>query len=135
MTDQQTKPKPDHRQANKAAFDICVVTDGRAGIENQALGLAEAIQVAADRPVSIKRLHVEHRTAFSARMHEWLGSYASSPAALSNHDLWIGCGRAALPQAFALAKRTAPAPFLYNYKIQDVIWIYSISLFRRSMTD
>lgn len=80
---------------------VWVVTDGRAGIENQALGLAEAI--GRRTPVDIVRKKVSLRTPWS-----WLPAGlipaprqaltdASDPLEPRWPDIWIGCGRASLP--------------------------------------
>ncbi|WP_300545574.1 mitochondrial fission ELM1 family protein [Maricaulis sp.] len=65
---------------------IWVVSDGRRGIENQALGLAEAVAGKLDRPVGIERVMVRR------------DGFVTLPAAASP-DLWIGCGRAAVKVA------------------------------------
>jgi hypothetical protein len=80
---------------------IWAVTDGRAGIENQALGLAEA--VARRTPADIVTKRVRLRTPWS-----WLppGLVPAPRQALTTGsdlidppwpDIWIGCGRASLP--------------------------------------
>ncbi|WP_203291895.1 mitochondrial fission ELM1 family protein [Maricaulis parjimensis] len=65
---------------------IWVVSDGRRGIENQALGLAEAVSDALGGVFQIERV-VVHK-----------GGLVALPAA-SHPDIWIGCGRAAIPLA------------------------------------
>ncbi len=78
---------------------IWVVSDGRAGIENQALGLAEAVQRLTPADIAVKR--VRWRPLFDR-----LPSALKTPAMLdpsSNAleppwpDLWIATGRATLP--------------------------------------
>lgn len=80
---------------------IWVVTDGRAGIQNQALGLAEAIARRAPANIALKRVELRHPWS-------WLpaGLIPAPRAALSIDsddieepwpDIWIGCGRASLP--------------------------------------
>jgi uncharacterized protein len=80
---------------------IWTVTDGRAGIENQALGLAEAIARRAPATIFKKRIGI--RTPW-----RWLppGFVPMARAALSQDsdvidrpwpDIWIGCGRASVP--------------------------------------
>lgn len=82
-------------------LSIWAVSDGRAGIENQALGLAEAI--ARRTPATITRKHVSLRAPWS-----WLpsGLVPAPRQALTLEsddlepkwpDIWIGCGRASLP--------------------------------------
>ncbi len=89
---------------------ICrVVTDGRRGIENQALGLAEA--VGRLTPLSIETLVVERPG--------WLGgppASAADPAPLQAMDLWIGCGRAAVAVASVHRRLRPDAAFVY---VQD----------------
>jgi len=62
---------------------IWVVSDGRRGIENQALGLAESVTRQLDRRVDIERVTVRK------------DGFVTLPAH-SHPDLWIGCGRAAI---------------------------------------
>ncbi|MFN4041818.1 MAG: mitochondrial fission ELM1 family protein [Brevundimonas sp.] len=78
---------------------IWAVSDGRAGIENQALGLAEA--VARLTPSEITRKHLRWRKAF-----DWLPVEVKAPAMLDPAsdpvtgdlpDIWIAAGRATLP--------------------------------------
>ncbi len=65
---------------------IWVVSDGRRGIENQALGLAEALAARLGDPVHIERV-VARKDGF-----------VTLPS-VSSPDIWIGCGRAAIPLA------------------------------------
>ncbi|KAF0174538.1 MAG: mitochondrial fission ELM1 family protein [Hyphomonadaceae bacterium] len=85
---------------------VWVVTDGRAGIENQALGLAEAIARRTPAEISIKRIGV--RTPWS-----WLPpglipaprqalTAGSDPLERPWPDVWIGCGRASLPYSMGV---------------------------------
>lgn len=87
---------------------VWAVSDGRAGIENQALGLAEAI--ARRAPAEIETKHVSLRTPYS-----WMppGFTPASRHALSiNSDaisppwphIWIGCGRASVPLSMGMRK-------------------------------
>ncbi len=80
---------------------VWAVSDGRAGIENQALGLAEAVSRRVDARIEVKRVRL--RTPYS-----WFPSgFVPAPRhALTDEsdaikppwpDLWIGCGRAAAP--------------------------------------
>ncbi len=80
---------------------VWTVTDGRAGIENQALGLAEAI--ARRAPAAIVKKRIGIRTPW-----RWLppGFVPMARATLSQDsdpiegpwpDIWIGCGRASVP--------------------------------------
>jgi len=67
-------------------FTIWIVSDGRRGIENQALGLAEAVTRALGAATRIERVMVRK------------DGFVTLPAA-SHPDLWIGCGRAAVKVA------------------------------------
>lgn len=82
-------------------FSIWAVSDGRAGIENQVLGLAEAIQRLTPAEIAPKRLR------FSPLFDRWPNALRLWPNAMlapsSDHleppwpDLMIACGRASLP--------------------------------------
>lgn len=85
---------------------VWAVSDGRAGIENQALGLAEAIARRAPSEIVIKR--VQLRTPWS-----WMPagltpfprqalSIGSDPFEAPWPDIFIGCGRASIPLAMGL---------------------------------
>ena len=81
-----------------APLSIWVVSDGRAGIENQALGLAEAVQRLTPAEIATRRIR-------------WRAPFDRLPSALKTRamlapsdaidapwpDLWIATGRAALP--------------------------------------
>lgn len=82
-------------------INVWAVSDGRAGIENQAVGLAEAL--ARRTPVRLTTKRVQVRAPWS-----WLpGGLVPAPrATLSARsddilppwpDIWIGCGRASIP--------------------------------------
>ena len=88
------------RGATNAARVALVVSDGRRGIENQALGLAEA--VARRVSLAIKTLHVSRAGA--------------APSPPDGVDLWIGCGRAAVRAIHAHRKALPHARFVY---VQD----------------
>jgi len=87
------------------------VSDGRRGIENQALGLAEA--VARLTPMDIKTRHVEAAGLLGVPLSR-LGF--RDPPAGPPPDLWIGCGRAALAEAFAARQAWPETRFIY---VQD----------------
>ncbi len=95
---------------------VCwVVTDGRAGIEAQALGLAEAIARRAPVEIIPKRLRV--RAPYRSLPREvWRDPFAhlegdSDPVSPPWPDLWIGCGRLSVPFSIAARKR-APNAFV-----------------------
>ncbi|MEQ7154015.1 mitochondrial fission ELM1 family protein [Brevundimonas aurifodinae] len=104
-------------------LSIRVVTDGRAGIENQALGLAEAVARLTPATIDVRR--VQWRPAF-----DWLPVAlkapgmldASSNLSLPKHgepwpDLWIAAGRASLPLSLAARKRSGGRTFVVQ--VQD----------------
>lgn len=82
-----------------------VVSDGRRGIENQALGLAEAVRRL--RPTAIETVHVARPRLLGAR---------GAPLPERRCDLWIGCGRAALAMATSHKRANRDAFFVY---VQD----------------
>jgi len=88
-----------YRPHSTEPLRIWVVSDGRAGIENQALGLAEAVQRLTPAEITVKRIR-------------WRGLFDRLPSALKTPamldpssdkltpswpDLWIATGRATLP--------------------------------------
>ena len=97
---------------------VQVVSDGRAGIENQALGLAEAVQRLTPAEITIKR--VAWRRAFSrlptALQAPWMRDPASDdpfPAADEPWpDLWIATGRASLPFSLVARRRSGGRTFV-----------------------
>lgn len=84
-------------------FTIWVVSDGRRGIENQALGLAEAVARALGTDTRIERVTVRK------------DGFVTLPAA-SHPNLWIGCGRAAVGVARKHRRIFADCLFVY---VQD----------------
>ena len=82
---------------------IWVVSDGRRGIENQALGLAEALEARLKGAVHIERV-VARKDGF-----------VTLPAE-STPDIWIGCGRAAIPLARRQRRIFPDCVFVY---VQD----------------
>lgn len=78
-------------------LSVWVVSDGRAGIENQSLGLAEAVQRLTPAEITVK--HIRWRPLLDR-----LPSALKTPAMLASAplqgpwpDLWIATGRATLP--------------------------------------
>ncbi len=100
---------------------VCwAVSDGRAGIEAQALGLAEAIGRRAPLTIICKRIAVRDlfRTLPRRLWREpfkLLGK-TSDPLAPPWPDLWIGCGRLSVPYSMAV-KRASSATFVVQ--LQD----------------
>lgn len=100
---------------------LWAVSDGRAGIENQALGLAEAI--ARRTPVHLISKRVELRSPWSwfppgfvpaPRQALSIGSDEIAPPW---PNIFIGCGRAAIP--FALAMRDWSNHKTFVVQLQD----------------
>jgi len=90
--------------AESRAYICWVVSDGRRGIENQALGLAEA--VARQTPLTIERRIAPRREGWRAeiagrmrapKLEELATSDGAPPLSNAAPDLWIACGRATLP--------------------------------------
>lgn len=102
---------------------VQVVSDGRAGIENQALGLAEAVARLTSAEITIKR--VAWRRAFSrlptALQAPWMRDPSSDdpfPAPGDPWpDLWIATGRASLP--FSLAAKAHAGGRTFVVQTQD----------------
>ncbi len=98
---------------------IRVVSDGRVGIRNQALGLAEA--VARRTPARIQDRKVRWKRAF-----DWLPADLKRRFMLDDAtnaldgdppELWIAAGRASLPLSLWMRQARAPRPFVVQ--IQD----------------
>ena len=87
-------------------LSIWAVSDGRAGIENQALGLAEAMARRTPAHLAVKRIQL--RTPWSwappgftpAPLHAL--TMESDPIVPPWPDIWIGCGRAATPLSMSV---------------------------------
>ena len=97
---------------------IQVVSDGRAGIENQALGLAEAIQRLTPADITIKR--VRWRAAFdklptALKIRAMLDPASDAPFPAPGEpwpDLWIATGRATLPLSLAVRRLSRGRTFV-----------------------
>ena len=89
-------------------LSVWVVTDGRAGIENQALGVAEA--VARLRPAEIVVKHILWRPwlrRLPTRLVPWprlVLDPTSDQVAPPWPDLWIANGRASIPLSIAMRR-------------------------------
>lgn len=109
-----------------APLSIWVVSDGRIGMENQALGLAEAFQRLTPADISVRR--IRWRKAFdklpSALKASWmldLSSDSTEPAAGEAWpDVWIATGRATLPLSARV--RAASAGQTLVVQTQDPRW-------------
>ncbi len=102
-------------------IEIWTVSDGRAGIENQAVGLAEAISRRAPVRLTTKRIGL--RTPWSwlpaglipaPRQALSVGSDALAPPW---PDIWIGCGRASIP--FSMGVREWSDRKTFVVQLQD----------------
>ena len=113
-------------EAEQVPLSIWVVSDGRTGMENQALGLAEAVQRLFSSRITVKQ--VRWRTAFdklpSALKAPWMldaSSDAVEPAAEETWpDLWIATGRATLPLSAQVRDRSGGKTFVVQ--TQDPRW-------------
>ena len=114
------------RRAVSAPLKVWVVSDGRIGMENQALGLAEAVRRLTPADISVRR--IRWRPLFdklpSALKASWmldLSSDATEPAAGEVWpDLWIATGRATLPLSARIRQRSAGRTFVVQ--TQDPRW-------------
>ena len=111
---------------NASPLRLRVVSDGRIGIQNQALGLAEAVQRL--RPADIEICRIGWRSAFdkwpSALKQPWMRDPAADPVLQSDGapwpDIWIATGRASLPLSVMARKAEAGRPFVVQ--TQDPRW-------------
>ncbi len=96
-----------------APLSCWVISDGRRGIENQALGLAEAVK--ALRAVEIKSFKIKHDFLFSAlpawmqfQLRKFPKHYVGQ-----DHcpDIAIGCGRQAIAPLLALKRQFGTRTF------------------------
>jgi hypothetical protein len=79
-------------------LSIWVVTDGRVGIEAQALGLAEAVARLRPAEITVKRVAWRWGLGRLPFMpHPRLALRADGPIAPPWPDIWVGAGRASLP--------------------------------------
>lgn len=114
------------RRAVSAPLSIWVVSDGRIGMENQALGLAEAVQGLTPADISVRR--IRWRPVFdklpSALKASWMLDLSSDPtepaAGEAWPDLWIATGRATLPMSARVRERSGGKTFVVQ--TQDPRW-------------
>lgn len=102
---------------------IWAVTDGRAGIENQALGLAEAVARLTPADITVKRVvwpRWMRRTPsrFIPAIPRLLATGGETLAA-PWPDLWIGNGRASIPLSIAVRRWSRRATFVVQ--LQDPV--------------
>ena len=100
---------------------IWAVSDGRAGIDNQVLGLAEAI--GRQRPAEIVQKRIGWKAFFDPLppqlnpAPDWGRSSGSSDFAPPWPDLWIAAGRASLPLSIRMRRRSGGRTFVVQ--LQD----------------
>ena len=112
--------------SDQAPLSIWVVSDGRTGMENQALGLAEAIQRLSSSHITVKR--IRWRPTFdrlpSALKASWMLDLSSDPtepaAGEEWPDLWIATGRATLPMSARVRELSGGRTFVVQ--TQDPRW-------------
>lgn len=109
--------------APERPLEIWAVSDGRAGIENQVLGLAEA--VARLVPARVTRKHVRFRpgydrlpTALKLAPRKFLA--ADTAVGPPWPDLWIAAGRATMPLSLRVKRWTGGDAFVVQ--VQDPRW-------------
>lgn len=86
---------------------LLVVSDGRRGIENQALGLAEAIARQAESPCTIQATTLNPRASFAA-LPPSIQGLAKRDFGLPPADITIGCGRQAIAPLLSLRRMGRP---------------------------
>jgi hypothetical protein len=91
-----------------ASLRIWVVSDGRAGIENQALGVAEAVARRTPAEITVKRVTWRRwLRRLPTRLVPWprlVLDPSSDPIAPPWPDLWIANGRASIPLSIAMRR-------------------------------
>ena len=102
----------------KRSLSIWVVSDGRAGIENQALGLAEAVQRLTPAIITVKRIRWRPRADKLPVFLKSMGLLdpSSDPVVPGPDeawpDLWIATGRATLPLSLAIRRKSGGRTFV-----------------------
>ncbi len=102
-------------------LQVWAVSDGRAGIENQALGLAEAIARRGPAKITVKRVRLRTPWSwappgFTPAARQAL-TIASDPIDPPWPDIWIGCGRASVP--FSMGVRNWSRGRTMTVQLQD----------------
>ena len=97
------------------------MSDGRAGIENQALGLAEAIARRTPAQITLRRVHLRTPWAWLPPGFTPAPRHALSVGSDSIEppwpDIWIGCGRASIP--FSIGVRQWSRGRTFVAQLQD----------------
>ena len=99
-------------QDKPEALRCLVLSDGRRGIENQALGLAE--RCADLRPLKLQTLHITHSKTVAALPPK--AQLRLAKFDLPECDIAIGCGRQAIAALMALKRRRPDVMTVY---VQD----------------
>ena len=94
---------------------ILAVSDGRRGIENQALGLAEAVAREVGESASVATYVLDHGSVFAA-LPPSLQLARQSDFGLPDADLVVGCGRQAVAPLISLQRAGSPA---FTVFVQD----------------
>ena len=94
------------------ALHCLVISDGRRGIENQALGLAESCAVL--RPLTVQAYHVEHNKALAAMPPK--AQLRLAEFRLPACDIAIGCGRQAIAPLLQIKRKN---PRVMTVYVQD----------------
>ncbi|MDP9103382.1 MAG: mitochondrial fission ELM1 family protein, partial [Pseudomonadota bacterium] len=104
-----------------AALRIWAVGDGRAGIDNQVLGVAEAVARLTPAEITTKRVgwkgYLDPLPAPLNPAPAWGMSSSSSPFEAPWPDLWIAAGRASLPLSIRMKRRSGGKTFVVQ--LQD----------------
>lgn len=102
-------------------LSIWAVSDGRAGIENQVLGLAEAVAALAPSEITIKRIAY---CGGVGRRPAWLNlnprKALIEPLSPPWPNLWIAAGRATLPLSMRVGRWSGGRTFVVQ--VQDPRW-------------
>ncbi|MGA9659583.1 MAG: mitochondrial fission ELM1 family protein [Asticcacaulis sp.] len=100
---------------------IWAVSDGRVGIENQALGLAEAVGRLVPAALFVKHLrYADLYDRLPSRLKLWPDAMLradSDKITAPWPDIWIGAGRASMPHALSMKKRSGGKTFVVQ--LQD----------------
>ena len=112
-----------HSPRTSPPIHIWVVSDGRAGIENQALGLAEAVARKTDARIFVKRLVWPRwmRRVPSRLIPAWprLLDVGADDLTPPWPDLWIGNGRASIPLSIGVRRWSNHQTFVVQ--LQDPV--------------
>ncbi|CAN5323648.1 mitochondrial fission ELM1 family protein [soil metagenome] len=106
------------RRGVSARLSIQAVSDGRAGIENQALGLAEAVARLTPADITIKRIRwrsLFDRLPTVLKTRAMLDPASDAPFPTGGEawpDLWIATGRATLPLSLAARRLSGGKTFV-----------------------